>query len=618
MTWPLTRFSVPLHLPPLINDILDFSKIEAGKLDLEAVAFDLLHELETLAASQALAAQSKGLELVINYPAHVPHMLVGDPGRISQVVVNLMSNAIKFTSAGTILVEVQQAGRGADSCRLRVAVSDTGIGLEADKLDTIFDKFTQADSSTTRQYGGTGLGLTICKLLVEMMGGTIGAASTPGQGSTFWFELELGLAAHGAVAPAAGTLAGMRVLCIDSHETQCAARMAHFGQFGIVAHSVCSALAGFDALTAAAAAGEPYAVALVDHQLPDLDPETFGAMVKADARLSATLLVIVSALAGAADNERFAHAGYAAFLSKPVPQQILIDTLKALRTSLAIGMPLPFMNCANLAVPGASEMAHQAAPLAGYRILAVDDNPVNLQVVSHMLERLGAEVELAENGRVAVHMFLAKPFDMILMDCQMPELDGYQAAAEIRHLETTMLATPGPGARTRMPVIALTAHALEGEREKCIKAGMDDFLTKPLRAAALREKLVGWLAPSQAALEVAPDPESPGDALEAVRQMFGAKYPELVQLFLDDAPRRLTALASAVDAGDLTRVADCAHTLAGSAGAVGAEALSLSCKTLEMALRAGDDDGIDAGCAVIRREYARIDARLQELLAPHA
>ena len=601
----------------LINDILDFSKIEAGKLDLEAIPFDLLRELEAQTASQALAAQAKGLELVINYPAQVPQMLIGDPGRINQVVVNLMSNAIKFTTMGHVLVDVQLAGQGADTCRLRIAVRDTGIGLDPDKLESIFDKFTQADASTTRRYGGTGLGLTICKLLVEMMGGTIGAESVPGKGSTFWFELDLALAGGDAVAAATGALAGMRVLCIDSHDAQCAARKEHFSQYGIIADSVGSALEGFDALARAAQLQQPYAVALVDHQLPDLDAETFGAMVKADPRLGCTLLVIVSALAHAADSDRFAHAGYSAFLSKPVPQQTLIDTLKALRAALAIGMPLPFMNCSSLATPGAPEVA-ASAPLAGYRILAVDDNPVNLQVVSHMLGRLGAEVELAEDGRIAVHMFLAKPYDMILMDCQMPELDGYQAVSEIRHLESSMLAMPGAAAQQRVPVIALTAHALEGEREKCIDAGMDDFLTKPLRAAALREKLLAWLAPSDTVVFSDPEPEQEpeGDALEAARQLFGAKYPELAQLFLDDAPRRLVALQAAVDAGDNSRVADIAHTLAGASGAVGAAALAGQCKGLEMAVRSGEFDEIDPCCSAIRLEFDAICVRLQELLQP--
>jgi len=449
----------------LINDILDFSKIEAGKLDFEAIPFDLQRELRALAAGQEHAARAKGLELLIHYPEHLPQLVVGDPGRIGQVLINLMSNAIKFTALGQVRVEVQLAAQDAASCRLRIAVRDTGIGLSPEQLHTIFDKFTQADASTTRRYGGTGLGLTICKLLVEMMGGTIGAASEPGRGSSFWFELDLAHAC--ALAPPAASAA----------------------------------------------------------------------------------------------------------------------------------LPAP-----------------AATPLDGYRILAVDDNPVNLQVVSHMLDKLGAQVDLAENGRVAVHMFLAKPYALILMDCQMPELDGYQAVAEIRHLESSMMATQGAARHARLPIIALTAHALEGEREKCLAAGMDDFLTKPLRAAALRDKLCAWLAP-QAAAGVA-DPEPAGDGIESMRQLFGDKYATLSRLFLDDTPPRLAALRTAVAACDATRIADIAHTVAGSSAAVGADILSSRCLALEFAARNGQLEALEARSAALAHEFERINARLQAMFVP--
>ncbi len=598
----------------LINDILDFSKIEAGKLDLEAIPFDLLHELETLASGQALAAQGKGLDLVVDYPPHLPHMLVGDPGRIGQVVANLLSNAIKFTSAGHVLVEVQLAGQWQQGCRLRIAVRDTGIGLADEQLETIFEKFTQADPSTTRRFGGTGLGLSICKLLVEMMGGTIGAASEPGKGSTFWFELDLALAGVTQAVIEPGSLAGMRVLCIDSHDAQCAVRKEQFIGHGIVSDTVDSGRAALDALAIAAAAQQPYAVALIDHQQSDIDAETLGAMIKAERRYSDTLLVIVGAMSDAADSERYAHAGYAAFLSKPVPQQTLIDTLKALRASLSIGIALPFMNFSSPQAAGPQAGSPAARPLAGRAILAVDDNPVNLEVVRHMLQRLGAEVDLAENGRVAVHMFLAKPYALILMDCQMPELDGYQAVAEIRHLESAMMATMGAG-QARVPVIALTAHALEGEREKCIDAGMDDFLTKPLRAAALREKLMCWLTPGAGPCDGDLDNEvEEGDPVEAARRQFGAKFPQLARLFLIDTPKRMDALNAAVQARDARSVAEIAHTLAGSASALGALALADQCKALELESRDGRLEAIDAAGAAIRAEYDVIDARLQAML----
>ncbi|MES2325611.1 MAG: response regulator [Pseudomonadota bacterium] len=600
----------------LINDILDFSKIEAGKLDLETVSFDLLGEIEALAGSQALAAQAKGLELVVNYPQHVPRMLVGDPGRIGQVLGNLLSNAIKFTAKGDVLVDVQMRGQDSRSCRLRISVRDTGIGLPADKLHTIFEKFTQADASTTRRYGGTGLGLTICKLLVEIMGGAIGADSEPGNGSTFWFELELALSGEDGVVPDARPLAGLRLLCIDSHAAQCGVRRESLAQYGMRADSVGTAGEGMALLDAAVAEGDPYAVVLIDYQLPDIDGETLGARINADIRHCDSLLVMLGSLAHAADSDRYARAGFSAFLSKPVPQHVLIDTLKALRASLAIGMPLPFLNSSSLGAAG-QPVDEARAPLAGFHLLAVDDNPVNLQVVTHMLHKLGATVDVAENGQVAVDMFIARPFALILMDCQMPELDGYQAATEIRKFENSMQALTGiDAAQRRVPIIALTAHALEGEREKCVAAGMDDFLTKPLRASALRERLAQWLVPDA---QLAPaDDEPVADALEATRQMFGPRFAELAQLFMKDTPRRLAALDEAVKAQDTARVADIAHTLAGSAGSLGATVLGARCKQLEMSMRSGQAGALEEDAEAICIEYKSLEERLHELLVEQA
>ena len=354
------------------------------------------------------------------------------------------------------------------------------------------------------------------------------------------------------------------------------------------------------------------------------DAQTLGAMIKADRRYASALLVMVGALSDSADSARCAHAGYAAFLSKPVPQQTLIDTLKALRASLSIGMALPFMNFSSQAAASAAAAlpGPAAAPLAGKCILAVDDNPVNLQVVSHMLERLGAQVDQAENGRVAVHMFLAKPYAAILMDCQMPELDGYQAVAEIRHLEGAMRAAQGAPGQQRVPVIALTAHALEGEREKCIDAGMDDFLTKPLRAAALREKLLCWLTPGGGPCDTPTEAEGQDkavatDPVDAAQQLFGAKFAQLACLFMLDTPRRMTALDTAAAAGDAAQAAEIAHALAGCAGAVGALALSYECKLLESVCRAGRLDTFAERRDAIGAEHTLIHARLQQALPGH-
>jgi two-component system sensor histidine kinase/response regulator len=596
----------------LINDILDFSKIEAGKLDLEAIPFDLLREVEAIINGQAFAAQAKGLELVVHYPPQLPHMLVGDPARIGQVLGNLVSNAIKFTASGHVLVDVRVTDTGPQQCQLRIAVTDTGIGLATDKLQSIFEGFTQADASTTRKYGGTGLGLTICKQLVDMMGGQIGAMGEIGLGSMFWFQLALPLVPAVHQSPEADPLAGLRLVLMDSHEAQRAVLQEQFEQHAMQAECVASAQAGLAAMSAAVARGEPYAIALIDHQLPDIDGETLGTILSNDALYADTLLVLLSSLSHVVDTSRYAQAGFSACLSKPVSQQALADTLRSLRAAQAAGSRPPFLNSASIGAqlaPSAQDLG--AGPLSGYRILAVDDNPVNLQVVEHMLARIGAQVDTAANGRIALEMFCAQPYGLILMDCQMPELDGYQASTEIRLLESAMAAVQDIGT-SRTPIIALTAHALEGEREKCLAAGMDDFLTKPIRAATLYDMLARWLSP-QVAQAAAAEPALPDDALAAARQMYGAKFAELAQLFLRDSPHRLDALAVAVRGLDAAQVANVSHTLAGSAGAVGAAQLSSMCKKLEVTARAGQLDDVGGKFAAIEAEYAHMVLRLQEV-----
>lgn len=587
----------------LINDILDFSKIEAGKLNLECISFNLLHEVESVAHTQAVTAQNKGLDLIVHYPPSMPHLVVGDPARIRQVLTNLVSNAIKFTADGHVLIDVQAEAGQDGSCRLRVEVSDTGIGLAADHLEEIFDKFTQADASTTRKYGGTGLGLPICKFLVELMGGKIGVKSQQGRGSTFWFTLALPLVPDAPTQSKASTLAGVRVLFVDDHPTNRRVLEEQLLQRGMRAHGVATAAQALTAMRDAIANHEPYPIVLLDHQLPDLDGASLGMALKQDPAFRDTLLVLLSSLSHSSEADRFAQAGFSAFLCKPVQQDLLIDTLEALYRAKKNGKAAPFLTAASFSEP--HPVPDQAAlPFSGRHILVTDDNIVNVAVVVHMLEKLGCKTDVASNGLKAVAMHGAQRYDLILMDCQMPELDGYQATARIRAQEA---------ARDRTPVIALTAHALQGEREKCLAAGMDDYLSKPIRPAALQEMLSRWLQPGQPVHQSA-DMTTASDELKEMQEVFGEAFAHIVAAFVVDTPRRIGALREAALRRDIAELGAVAHALGGSTASIGASALALMCKELEACCKTGAIDDGEQRITAIEAEYARVEASLQTLL----
>jgi len=606
----------------LINDILDFSKIEAGKLPLEAIPFDLLHEIETVSHWQGIDARSKGLELVVHYPPTYPRRMVGDPTRIRQILTNLICNAIKFTSQGHVAVEVE-AERSGQQCRLRIAVSDTGIGLAPDKTDEIFEKFTQADASTTRQYGGTGLGLTICKLLVELMGGQIAVASELGKGSTFSITLDLPLAADEEHAAAAPTMSDVRVLFVDNHSSYRSILeelLLHEGMRVDSCHSGAEALA---AMKAAAEARDPYRIAILAPRLQDIDGVALGAAIKGDRNFCDTLLVMLTPQSFPGDAHMLAQAGFSALLKKPLAQDALMGTMHALHAAMQRGEAPPFLSGHQFAtLPNLD--ARTVLPFEGYKILVVDDNVVNQSVVVHMLKKLGSRTEIASDGLQAVAMHGVGDFDLILMDCQMPELDGYEATMHIREHERgaeSEAARSGDvqhgrtGAQARrIPIVALTAHALAGDREKCLAAGMDDFLSKPIRPNKLREVLARWLDMNSGS--PVPDEELPAeDDLDGMKEVFGSDFAELAQLFQSDSTKRIAALYRALHANELAEMLRLTHALSGSASSMGAGSLASLCKKLELQLKEGIADGLAAKIAAIEADFQKVDRRLQAMLA---
>ena len=455
----------------VINQILDFSKIESGHLDLEVIDFDLVALVEGVAEIVSESARTKDLELLAYCSPDLPPALRGDPARIRQVLFNLTGNAVKFTAEGEVVVRVWLGEQEADRLVVRFEVSDTGIGVAEDDAKRIFDTFSQADSSTTRRYGGTGLGLAISRQLVAAMGGEIGVESTPGAGSTFWFTVPLTHAHNPGVVTAprsAANLAGLRVLVVDDNATNRTILHDQLAHWGVDVDVVDGALAGLSRLGTAAADGVPYDLAVLDLCMPDVDGLELARRISASPDISGTRLVLMTSGAEITRTEAEA-ADIATALTKPVLMSRLRSTLEQVVAAAPVRTP---------------SVAPATSGTTGQRVLVVDDNEVNQLVAAGILRHLGFVVEIAEDGAKGVAAAVAGQFHAILMDVQMPELDGYAATAEIRRLE-------GPARHT--PIIALTATASAEERTRCLAAGMDDYLTKPMRRADVAAVLSTWV-----------------------------------------------------------------------------------------------------------------------------
>ncbi len=467
-------------LMTVINNILDFSKIEALKLELETLDFDLRTTLEDTATMLAVKAQSKGLELVCLTDPDVPSLLRGDPGRLRQVLVNLADNAIKFSRKGSVVLRVTLVSDEAGRATLRFAVTDTGIGIPADKLPTLFTPFTQVDSSTARHYGGTGLGLAICKQLVEMMGGTIGADSQPGKGSTFWFTLvfdrQSADEARAQLQPLAG-LKDVKVLVVDDSEPNRLMATQMLRAWGC--RSACAAQSGeaLGLLQEAARENDPFRVALIDMNMPGLNGTDLGIRIKSDPGLRSTLLVMMTSLGSRGDAARLEEIGFSGYLSKPIRQAQLRDCLALMLTRQTSGQKDRNM------VTRHTVLENRKRRL---RILVGEDNPANQLVTLKILETFGYRADVAANGDEILAALATTPYDLVLMDCQMPGLDGYETTRRIRSGQTGVL-------NPRILIIAVTAFASKQDRERCLAAGMNDFLAKPVRHTDLADKLKQWL-----------------------------------------------------------------------------------------------------------------------------
>ncbi len=461
----------------LLNDILDFSKIEAGKLELETIDFDLRSVAEETVKTLASKAHEKGLELACLVHDDVPVGMRGDPTRLRQVLLNLASNAVKFTTSGEVVVEIGCTKLENSRAAIRFSVRDTGAGISPERQGHLFQLFSQLDASTTRKFGGTGLGLAISKQLVQLMEGTIGVDSELGQGSTFWFTVPW-LACSAPLEPAAALPSRpppARMLVLDDNATNRTIVVQFARSWGSICDEASEARTALALMRRARAEGRPYALVYVDHDMPDIDGETFAKQVRADAAIGSTPLVMLTSVGGAGEARRMEELGFSAYLVKP----IRMGSLEECTSTILCGPDIHARVKRTGIITNAT--LRNADPMRNARILVAEDNTVNQRVAIGLLKKLGYGCVIADDGNEAVRMATESEFDLVLMDCQMPDCDGYEASR--------MLRSTGCDA----PIVAMTANAMTGDRERCIDSGMDDFLTKPVSPTALGETLKRWL-----------------------------------------------------------------------------------------------------------------------------
>jgi signal transduction histidine kinase/CheY-like chemotaxis protein/HPt (histidine-containing phosphotransfer) domain-containing protein len=613
------------HLLGVINDILDFSKIESGQLELEAIDFNLVDVVEEAMAMFVQPAEGKGLELAAQFIPHdAPLALRGDPLRLRQVLANLIGNAIKFTDDGEVVVRVTLEQQSAQDSSICICVQDTGIGISADAHAKIFEHFSQANGSTTREFGGTGLGLAICKRLLALMGGSIRVESAPGRGSKFFVSLRLPNAQLPNPAPiASDALAGVRVLVVDDNQTNRDILFQQLQGWAMRVTCVNGGQAALRCMSEAAGRGEPFELAVLDMHMPRMDGLQLAREIQARPDAAATKLIMLSSTYAGADQRAREDAGILRFINKPIRRADLFNVVSAVLAGEAQAARRP-----------AAQAFDAAAHLAG-NVLLVEDNPINQGVAKAMLRKLGLTMGLAMNGVEAVDQFRKHRFDLVLMDCQMPVMDGYEATARIRQL-------PG-GSAAELPIIALTANAMQGDEQRCLDAGMDAFLAKPYALAELRAVLARWLPTPSCSVAVPPPvsaaaeatgaamprlaqaeettAETPAidlQAIEALRELDPSGgmnlAKELLQAFLETSEQGVIQVATSIQAGDAAHLARSAHVLKSSTANVGAQALSGCYRELEKMGREGRVDAARELLDQTLREHERAVSRLREIL----
>jgi two-component system, sensor histidine kinase and response regulator len=584
----------------VINDILDYSKIESGKFDLDPIEFRIRDLVEDTLKVLAIRAHQKGLELACDIDPDVPGRVVGDPGRLRQVLTNLVGNAVKFTERGEIVIYTRLRGQSANEYDVEFAVADTGIGIAADKQRLIFEPFAQADGSTTRRYGGTGLGLTISSRIVALMGGEIAIESEVGKGSTFRFNGRFGKAVvQSATAPARSPshLRGLSVLVVDDNATNRRVLSGLLRLWMARPTAVDSGPAALTEIRRAAAAGETYSLLLVDAMMPDMDGFSLVEQLRNDPLIATTTIMMLTSADRQTDAARCRQLGMSGYLVKPVKaDELQIAILAALGgTSLSNRLPAPGPRAP---VPPPTDVAPMPR-----RILLAEDNPVNQRVALHLLAKAGHSTLAVVNGREVLDALARETFDLILMDVQMPEMDGFEATRAIRAQEQET--------GRHIPIVAMTAHAMKGDRERCLAAGMDDYLSKPVQKAELLRVIQSATAGAGPAADPAPPvglSEPVFDIEVALDRVDGEEefLEEVVQLFLADAPCRMDEIQRALSQKNCKRLASAAHSLKGATGCLGGSRASAAALRLEEIATQGDLSNAAEAFARLQQELAHL------------
>ncbi len=592
----------------LLNDILDFSKIEAGKLELNPIEFELRDSVEETMKTLGYRAHQKGLELACRMEQGVPEVVVGDPGRLRQVLMNLVGNAIKFTERGEVIVELERLeGRDGD-LELHFAVRDTGIGITKEKQGLIFDAFTQTDSSTTRKFGGTGLGLAIARQLVELMGGRIWVESEMGRGSTFHFTVWLGRSTRAKSRRPrldCSALSGVPVLIVDDNKTNRMILEEMAGNWAMCPTVAENARVAKAAMESAQNLGKPFSLVLLDVHMPEMNGFDLAAWIRQSPALAKATVIMLSSGGVRGDGGRCHELGVAAYLMKPVQQSELHN---AILTALA----KPTEGTGDVELVTRHSLREEHVAKRSVRVLLAEDSAVNRQLAVRLLEKHGYSVVVAINGREALEALEKNPVDVVLMDVQMPDMDGFEAATTIREREKST--------GTHLPIIAMTAHAMKGDRERCLAVGMDDYISKPVHTkellVAIERQLALQADPAHAAESVADKAACAEvfDSAAALERVEGDRklLAEMAKLLEDESTKLLQQMSTTIAQGDANGLERAAHTLKGALGNLAATAAFTVVQELEVAAREGDSARVGPLVAALEKEIERLRPALEQ------